>query len=285
MKQLIYKLFPIIRVFTSDKLIKSKFFNTLGLQVFRMKLAQFRYESRKYDVKSVYENEYNFFKSNGFLQITDFLKNNEFQKLKEECSEILQSGEYKKFGRKDGPNMIYMLDVFSLDFAKYPAINDLINNEHLNELFSIMERKPISIPNKDIIVQFQYLVQGEENGTEDPETQLHSDTFFNTHKAWLYLDDVGIENGPFVFVPKTHSININGRLKKEKEYSENTSMKGSRRVSNDELVSLALKEEVFLCKKNTLVMANTLGYHKRLRGVNGYDRLTIAFSARSNPFI
>lgn len=178
-----------------------------------------------------------------------------------------------------------MLDIFSLDLSKYRALNKLIQNEYINDLFSIMEKRQIKIPNKDIVVQIQYLVQGDENGTEDPETQLHSDTFFNTHKAWLYLDDVGIENGPFVFVPKTHNIYIEGRLKREKEYSENINLKGSRRVSNDELLSLGLHEEVFNCKKNTLLMANTLGYHRRLRGVSGNDRLTIAFSARSNPFL
>jgi len=30
----------------------------------------------------------------------------------------------------------------------------------------------------------------------DPQTELHSDIFFNTHKAWLYLDDVRREHGP-----------------------------------------------------------------------------------------
>ncbi|MFZ1790751.1 MAG: phytanoyl-CoA dioxygenase family protein [Saprospiraceae bacterium] len=285
MKQLLYKTFPIIRTFTSDKLIKSHFFNSKGLQVFRMKLAQKRYEIRKFKVKSIYENEYNNFLAKGFLLIPEFLKDNDFQELRNECYDILKIGEYRKFGRKDGPNMIYMLDIFSLDLSKYRALNKLIQNEYINDLFSIMEKRQIKIPNKDIVVQIQYLVQGDENGTEDPETQLHSDTFFNTHKAWLYLDDVGIENGPFVFVPKTHNIYIEGRLKREKEYSENINLKGSRRVSNDELLSLGLHEEVFNCKKNTLLMANTLGYHRRLRGVSGNDRLTIAFSARSNPFL
>ena len=35
---------------------------------------------------------------------------------------------------------------------------------------------------------------------------LHADTFHPTAKFWLFLDDVGIEDGPFAYVPGSHKL-------------------------------------------------------------------------------
>lgn len=284
-KRFIANVFPILKVFSAEKLVKSYFFNSMGLQVFRMKLAQKIYESKNTIVPNSITDDYKRVLFDGVLQVDNFLDDSDIKNIKKECEQILEEGEYKKFGRRDGPNTIYMLDIFSLELRKYPAIEKLLNNQYLNQMFSALEKRKISIAKKDIIVQFQYLVQGEDNGSLDPETELHSDTFFNTHKAWLYLDNVGYDNGPFVFVKKSQNINLPNRLKREKEFSMNLESKGSRRVNEEEVKELGLYEEPFLCSENTLVIANTLGYHRRLRGKAGSDRLTIAFSARSNPFL
>lgn len=283
-KQKFIKLLPLIRVFTSDKLVKSKLLNYWGLQVFRMKLAQKIYTNRRVKIPAYLSNDFDTFDKLGVLQYDNFLNKKDFDELKNECELIKQNENWKKHGRKDGPNMIYILDIFSLDIKKYPAISNLLTNEKLTHIFSVVERRPIDISNKEIIVQFQYLIQGLEDGTQDPETDLHTDTFFNTHKAWLYMNDVDIENGPFVFVPKTHNIFLNGRLEKERMFSIDINSKGSRRIKYEELENLKLTEKIYTCKENTLLLANTLGYHRRMRGEFGFDRLTIAFSARFNPF-
>jgi hypothetical protein len=38
----------------------------------------------------------------------------------------------------------------------------------------------------------------------DPQTALHSDISYPSMKAWLYLTDVALEDGPFVYVPGSH---------------------------------------------------------------------------------
>ena len=284
MKQLIYNLIPIVRTFTEDKLVKSKFFNSLGLQAWRMKLAHARYQKKKVDTPFHIENMISEFSKSGILQFDNFLDELEFSQVRQECLDIRKNEDMTRYAKQEGPNMMYNPNIFDLDLEKYPALKKLLTNEKLNLLFSTLEKRPINIANKDIYVQMQYLVQGKDNGKKDPETELHADTFFNTHKAWIYLDDVKEENAPFVFVPTTHNIYLKGRLEKEKAYSKDIGAKGSRRIMQEELDELQLKEKVYTCKKNTLVIANTLGYHRRLRGVDGHDRLTLAFSARSNPF-
>ena len=38
-------------------------------------------------------------------------------------------------------------------------------------------------------------------GLPDPQTDLHTDTFHPTVKAWLFLTDVAADAMPFVYVP------------------------------------------------------------------------------------
>ena len=46
-------------------------------------------------------------------------------------------------------------------------------------------------------------------GTElDAQQFWHVDTFHDTHKAWLYINDVGEKNAPFNFVLKSHLLSI-----------------------------------------------------------------------------
>lgn len=287
MKQLIIKLFPFIRIFTEDKLVRSRILNAMGLQVMRMKLAHYLYTKKKYEVPNKLVQNIELFRKNGILQINNFLEADEFEKFREECIKLKNTENLSKFTREQGPNMMYNPNIYELELEKYPVIKKVLKNETLNSLFKTLEKKELDISdkgNKTIAVQLQYLVQGPENGKHDPETDLHADTFFNTHKAWIYLDDVNVENGPFVFVPTSHDIYLKGRLDREKAYSKDINAKGSRRVDMQELMDIDLQENVYTCKKNTLVIANTLGYHRRLRGKEGNDRLTFAISARSNPF-
>ena len=40
----------------------------------------------------------------------------------------------------------------------------------------------------------------------DPQTDLHTDTFHPTVKAWLFLTDVAPDAMPFVYVPGSHRL-------------------------------------------------------------------------------
>ena len=44
-------------------------------------------------------------------------------------------------------------------------------------------------------------LSGAVDGLSDPQTDLHTDTFHPTVKAWLFLTDVAPETMPFVYVP------------------------------------------------------------------------------------
>lgn len=278
------KILPISRVFTMDKVIKSYTFNYLGLQPFRMILAQLIYRLRPRKPIGILKDKIDFYNKNGYIELTDFLPTTDFDEIKQEFEDIKSKKEYLEFSRRDGTNTIFMQDLRTLDLDDYPAIRKFFKSKYLNHLLSIIERREVDLINDKSIVQFQLLIQGPESSLIDPETELHSDTFFNTNKAWLYLDDVGYKNAPFQYVPKSHNIFIPGRLFRERKHSLDKGISGSRRVSRNELNQLASNVKVFTCSANTLLIANTLGYHGRLKGEDGEERLTLAISLRTNPF-
>ena len=106
----------------------------------------------------------------------------------------------------------------------------------------------------------------------DPQTNLHADTFHPTVKAWLFLTDVAEDEGPFVYVPGSHKLN-GRRLAWERRKSmtvangpDRLSARGSFRIGPAELERLGYGEPTaFAVKKNTLVVADTGGFHARAR--------------------
>jgi hypothetical protein len=99
----------------------------------------------------------------------------------------------------------------------------------------------------------------------------------------VFIKDVVPDDGPFVYVKGSHTITI-PRLKWVYKDSLVENSKPSRRISEEEMKQSDLLETVVSCPKNTLVVANTHGFHRRYVGVPMRDRLTISFSVRVTPF-
>jgi hypothetical protein len=70
------------------------------------------------------------------------------------------------------------------------------------------------------------------------------------------------------------------------EYSGSTSEADdqSRRITEDEVRQRGLERRIVTCPKNTLLMANTFGYHHRSAGQPGASRRALHMSFRFNPF-
>ncbi|MEM9544439.1 MAG: phytanoyl-CoA dioxygenase family protein [Bacteroidota bacterium] len=272
--------FPLLNIFSSKKMIRNTILNRIGIQLFRVWLADKRYKIRSKHLKDSIRQYIEELDREGIVVIPDFLPSNEFAQLEKECLHALENVELSRI-REDGPNQYTNIGIEKLE--EYNGIKKTFDNEMIADLFSAAERRKVNM--QKTVRLLSCLIQGKDNGTMDPETALHEDTFFNTHKAWLYISDVDYPNAPFVYVKGSNKHHKTDRYRKTYKYSLSKDSIHSRRISQEELNELNLKETHFVAKKNTFVIANTLGFHRRLRGEEGNRRVALAFSVRHNPFI
>lgn len=126
----------------------------------------------------------------------------------------------------------------------------------------------------------------------DPQTNLHADTFHPTLKAWFFLNDVEEADGPFSYVPGSHRLTP-ARLAWEHARSltagtseDFLSARGSLRVRAEELPGLGLPgAQRFPVPANTLVVADTCGFHARVAATRPSRRLELWSFSRRNPFV
>jgi len=126
----------------------------------------------------------------------------------------------------------------------------------------------------------------------DIQSFYHSDTFHPTVKSWLFLDDVSPDSTPFTYVPGSHTANRR-RMAWERRTSitaaqgnDRLTAEGSFRISEAEIKRLGYGAPVSLpVAANTLVVADTSGFHARGTAAGKTTRLSIWAYSRSNPFL
>jgi hypothetical protein len=123
---------------------------------------------------------------------------------------------------------------------------------------------------------------------------IHADIHFPTIKAWLYLNDISEANGAFRYARGSHRLTL-ARLTYEYEASVRVARAretiaigkdvayGRVRVpSDDQLARMDVREEAICGRANTLVVANTMGFHRRGEFPPGVtrDMINIRFGDR-----
>ncbi len=129
------------------------------------------------------------------------------------------------------------------------------------------------------------------DGPEDPQTSVHADTFHPTVKAWLYLSDAASDAMPLLYVPGSHRLTPE-RLAWERRMSlaardspDPENRQGSFRVDPRDLPAMGLPQpQAVAGTPNTLIVADTFGFHARGRSPAPASRVEIWAFGRRNPF-
>lgn len=129
-------------------------------------------------------------------------------------------------------------------------------------------------------------------GRPDPQTKLHSDTFHATAKCWLFLHDVDEADGPFSYVPGSH-LSTPGRLEWERAASLEAARHpnghhalGSFRATPADIAAMGYPPALsFAVPANTLVVADTRGFHARRPSLRPSLRVAVYGSLRGAPFL
>ena len=141
------------------------------------------------------------------------------------------------------------------------------------------------------VVWIQSILRHACAGPQDPQTFLHADTFHPTVKAWLFLTDVAEDAGPFTYVPGSHRLTAQ-RLGWERRMSVSArkspnieDRQGSFRIDPAELPLLGLPPpRAFAVPANTLIIADTFGFHARGPSERPSLRVEIWAYGRRSPF-
>ena len=282
-------------IFTGIKSINKPLLNESGLQIYRSLLADKVLDARAKKAGYHELEEYQRLMQDGYLVLENFLPKENFEWLESSIQEFVTL-RLPEGGRAPihNPEKFYNLNDKMLTYLKMVW--------GVTEFYGDVRN---GYPRVDIdnLIHKDY--------DDDVQKSLHTDTFHNTVKGWLYIDDVEKHQGPFAYVKGSHKNTPervswdyeNSKLaydpthplyKKRTERRDTWVMPGSYRIadhekSDGEIVELKKLgyEEPVLCtgKKNTLVLATTKGFHKRHEVVKpGTQRLTVQIQFRVNPF-
>ncbi|MBM4075500.1 MAG: phytanoyl-CoA dioxygenase family protein [Planctomycetes bacterium] len=271
--------FSPLRTFTSAKLVNNRVLNRLGLQVARTVAADMIYKMRSTPFHPELSDQIASLRRDGMMMIENFLDQNLFDSIKKECLDVLSRPE-SLVCRLHGPTHYDIALIRNLPQESVSNTLQFFEDARVLGLLESGEKRMIDPSTAHRAIE--RVRQGETTTDGDPETDLHSDIFFYTHKAWLYLTDVRPEDAPLVFVKGSHKLNFE-QAKAIYRHSLNP-ITPSRRISPDEMTRRGLKEVSLAVKANTLVVANVCGYHRRSKGLPGGERISLHFSVRSQPF-
>ena len=89
----------------------------------------------------------------------------------------------------EGADEIRRYSLGKVDPTRFPQLAQWRSNPRVNVLVSGAERRSLGNFDGGALIEHVMVGENEERANPQDNTHLHIDTFFNTHKVWLYLDD------------------------------------------------------------------------------------------------
>jgi hypothetical protein len=289
-RQAVLMPFWVTQVFTQDKffarnpVIGNRWLNERGLHSARVVAACRLAAARRHRLAALIgPEERRQFDRDGFLVRRDFLPPAVFADL------VAQVRALRAPAREmvEGDTITRHIALNPAVLARVPAARLLLDDPRYRNLISYAGSSAAAP-----MVYLQTVLSGAVAGRRDPQTDLHTDTFHPTAKAWLFLTDVEPGQMPFVYVPGSHRLSRE-RLAWERRMSLRASAgppadpdKLVRAIAPEELPELGLPPPCAIAvPANTLVVADTFGFHARGGSSSPTMRVEIWATGRRNPFL
>ncbi len=270
--------------FMDNPLIGSHRLNRLGLHAWRLRTADRLAQSRRRRLAHrVAPEDRAAFDRDGFVVKRDFLPPAQFAELRRQIE------AYRGAGREEvqGDAVTRRLACDAAALAAIPALRAVTGHPAWRGLVryaNSFDAEPM--------VYIQSVLSHARAGQADPQEALHADSFHATVKAWLFLTDVEPDAMCFTYVPGSHRLTpqrLAWETDKALQMSPQTNRltrRGSFRVVPEELPALGLPPpQPFEVAANTLVVADTHGFHARGGSLRPTLRVEIWAYSRRNPFM
>ena len=271
--------------FRDNPVLGNRWLNERGLHVMRLRLADWLATRRRRCISQrIPASHRSQFEQNGFVCIENFLPEEAFKALRKEV--LHQPWTRYEMTQGTTTTRRVFLDGARLQPNK-PALHALLHRRDLKDLI-----RYVAGTLAEPVFSLQAIFSGAIGKQADPQAHVHSDTFHATAKAWLFLEDVHEDAGPLAYVPGSHRLSSK-RLAWEKQQSLTAAdspikyhARGSFRASKRDLKDMDLpRPHRFAVPGNTLVVADTHGYHCRTATKTPTTRVEIYASLRRNPFL
>jgi hypothetical protein len=270
--------------FVDNPILGSKRLNRAGLHRWRLQVAHWLAWSRRSRLARLISDELRHqFDRDGFIAVPNFLPEEVFRKLQSEVLEAaLESREHQQ-----GDTITRRVPVGPRLLATLPDLARILDGQRWKGIMAYVASSRIAP-----LYYIQTIVGGCIEAQPDPQVQLHADTFHPSMKAWLFLTDVHPDDRPLTYVAGSHRLSAE-RAEWEHRKSidvatdgDRLSQRGSFRIADAELAALNLPEPThFAVPANTLIVADTCGFHARATSDRTTIRVEFWAYARRSPFI
>ena len=278
------QLFTSAKSFCDNPLIGSPSLNARGLHVLRLRLAHaLTWARRRRLGRAVSAADREAFERDGYVLRHDFLPPAKFEALRRQL--LAHAAPAREMVQ--GDTITRRIAVDRELMAAVPEVSELVADPTWQRLTRYVAgyRRPAWTYVQTILNQVR-------DAPPDPQTRLHADTFHPTMKAWLFLTDVAADEGALSYVPGSHRLTP-ARLAWERAVSltaqthpDRLTARGSFRIDDAELVALGLPPpRLFAVPANTLVVADTFGFHARGPSARPSIRIELWGYDRRNPFL
>ncbi|WP_025290473.1 phytanoyl-CoA dioxygenase family protein [Sphingomonas sanxanigenens] len=270
--------------FKDNPLIGSKRLNRAGLHVRRMAFAHRMAGIRRARMAArLTPEQLAEFDANGFVRIDNALPQPVFDALRE----AVLNHEAPAREMLQGDTITRRIAIDSAFLRAVPGVSALLDDPRWRGL-----ARYVASHDSEPVHYVQTILTHRADAPADPQTAFHADTFHPTMKAWFFLTDVAEDEGPLCYVPGSHRLTPE-RLAWERQRSvlapdgvDHLSARGSMRVSPEDLRAMGLPEPAaFAVRANTVIVADTCGFHARGHSVRPSIRVEIWSYSRRNPFL
>lgn len=269
--------------FVDNPILGSRRLNRAGLHIWRLRLAHAMARTRRARLAKLLRADLREqFDRDGFIVIRDFLPAADFDALKKGLFDLdLESREHVQ-----GDAITRRVAVGPELLNRIPLLRKLLHSDAWRGIMAY-----VASTRSEPLYSVQTIV-GARDGVPDPQEQLHSDTFHPSLKAWLFLTDVPDDGRPLTYVAGSHHLSP-ARLAWERSKSidvlshgDRLSQRGSFRITEEELQDLGLPPPTrFSVPANTLVVADTCGFHARASSDRPTLRVELWAYCRRTPFL
>lgn len=269
--------------FLDHPLIGSRRLNRMGLHRARVRIADRLCRWRRARLARHVPREWReAFDRDGFVVVENVIPELDFPELRD----ALLDTQWEAREMRQGDAITRRIAVDPPMLTAIPQLKRLLDRKDINALFHY-----VASYRTTPLHYVQTIVSHSGGDDPDPQETVHADSFHASMKAWLFLRPVEQEDGPFTYVRGSHRFTPqrvdweHARSLADPKEIDRLSARGSPRIDEAGLEKLGLAPaEALPVAENTLVVADTGGFHARGPASRSGERVEIWSYARRNPF-